>query len=130
MNILRLQMAGFPMPACMKLLVTTLLVVLVGACTPAPPMTLQSAIASKAPTASQPIIEPTDRLVVWRLMGPEEIKKEAVSRGLSPNTIGFARQKRNVCYVWTPPPSGPSDTGFMEIVYHELRHCQEGRFHD
>ncbi len=129
-NMLRLQIAGFPMPAGMKPLVTALLVLLVGACTPAPPMTLQPAIASKAPTASRPVIEPTHRLVVWRLMGPAEIKKEAVSRGLSPNTVGFARQKRNVCYVWTPPPSGPSDTRFMEIAYHELRHCQEGHFHD
>ncbi len=129
-NLSRPQIAGFPMPAGIKLLVTALLVLLVGACTPAPPMTLQPAIASKAPAVSQPVIEPTHRLVVWRLMGSEEIKKEAVSRGLSPNTVGFARQRTNVCYVWTPPPSGPSDTRFMEIAYHELRHCQEGRFHD
>lgn len=83
-----------------------------------------------AASASAMAIEP--RSLTWNIVSDREMSRICREHGLRANCEGMAAWDKEFrgCVIWTRSPRGEDDAAGWEVVHHELRHCQEGRFHD
>lgn len=72
------------------------------------------------------VIEP--RAVQWNIVSAREMNKICLAHTGRPSCAGMAswNDYLHQCIIWT---RSPSVVGWG-VVEHELRHCQEGRWHD
>jgi hypothetical protein len=74
-------------------------------------------------------IEP--RSLTWNIVSDQDMAKICREHGRRPNCEGMAAWDKEFrqCIIWTRSPRGEDDARRWEVVHHELRHCQEGKFH-
>lgn len=87
-------------------------------------------VVSTASAAHALAIEP--RAVTWNIVSDSDMSRLCREHGLRSNCEGMAAWDHEFrqCIIWTRSPRAEDDSARWELVHHELRHCQEGRFHD
>ena len=75
-------------------------------------------------------IEP--RQLTWNIVSDAEMSRLCRDHGLRQNCEGMAAWDKNFrqCIIWTRSPRSGEDIARWQLVHHELKHCQEGRFHN
>lgn len=75
-------------------------------------------------------IEP--RSLTWNIVSDQDMAKICREHGRRPNCEGMAAWDKEFrqCIIWTRSPRGEDDSSRWEVVHHELRHCQDGHFHE
>lgn len=74
-------------------------------------------------------IEP--RAVQWQIVSDREMARLCTAAGLRANCEGMASWSPDFrqCIIWTRSPRAEDDASRWRVVWHELRHCQDGHFH-
>jgi hypothetical protein len=75
-------------------------------------------------------IEP--RSLTWNIVSDREMSRICRDHGLIADCGGMAAWDKEFrqCVIWTRSPRGADDAKRWEVLHHELRHCQDGHFHD
>lgn len=87
-------------------------------------------LASTVAAAANTPIEP--RSLTWHIVSDKEMARICREHGLRPNCEGMAAWDKEfrMCVIWTRSPRSAKDLERWQVVHHELRHCQQGHFHN
>lgn len=89
-----------------------------------------AAAVTLASTADAMPIEP--RQLTWNIVSDSEMSRICREHGLRQNCEGMAAWDKTFrqCIIWTRSPRSSDDMARWQVVHHELKHCQEGHFHN
>jgi hypothetical protein len=89
-----------------------------------------AALVTSSVSAHATPIEP--RSLTWHIVSDREMGRICRDHGLRPNCEGMAAWDKEFrqCVIWTRSPRSGDDVARWQVIHHELKHCQEGHFHN
>jgi hypothetical protein len=89
-----------------------------------------AALVTSSVSAHAVPIEP--RSLTWHIVSDREMSRICRDHGLRSNCEGMAAWDKEFrqCVIWTRSPRGADDMARWQVIHHELKHCQQGHFHN